>query len=100
MKHLVGKQITESVEFLGDTVEVKKLSVSEVMGIQRLFNKSQKSKAEDSQIQLLRDVIRIAVVDAEELTDEDFDSFPLGELNKLSEDILRISGLSGPEVGN
>jgi hypothetical protein len=53
--------------------------------------------AEDQdQLALLRSVIRIAVVDAEDLTDEEMDSFPVAELTKLSEAIMGI----GDDEGN
>lgn len=100
MKHLVGKVITKKVPFMGDEVEVRKMSVSEVMKVQELVNKSNKSKAEDAQIGLLRDVIRLAVVGADEITDEDFNTFPIGELSDLSNEILAFSGLGDASAGN
>jgi hypothetical protein len=78
---------------MGDEVEVKKLSVKEVLKIQKIVDKSQKSKTEESQLKLLQDVIKVAVVGAEEISEEDFNQFPLGELNKLTESILQLSGL-------
>jgi len=95
MKHLVGKQIIEKVPFMGDEVEIRKLSVTEVMKVQELVKKSSKSKAEDSELSLLRDVIRLAVIGADELSDEDFNTFPIGELSDVSNHILRFSGLGG-----
>lgn len=95
MKHLVGKQITKKVPFMGDEVEIKKLSVKEVIKVQDLTKAATKSKDETSQLGLLKDVIRLAVVGADELTDEDFDQFPIGELNDVSNEILKYSGLLG-----
>jgi hypothetical protein len=100
MKHLVGKVITKKVPFMGDEVEVRKMSVSEVMKIQELVKKANKSKAEDSQLGLLRDVIRLAVLGADEITDEDFNTFPIGELSELSNEILGFSGLGESAAGN
>jgi hypothetical protein len=100
MKHLVGKVITKKVPFMGDEVEVRKMSVSEVMQIQELVKKANKSKAEDSQLGLLRDVIRLAVIGADEITDEDFNTFPIGELSELSNEILGFSGLGEAAAGN
>jgi hypothetical protein len=86
---------------MSDEVEIRKLSVSEVLKVQKLVAKSTKSKSESAQIDLLKDVIRLAVIDAETLTDDDFNTFPIGELNELSEEILDYSGLSGgPKQGN
>lgn len=100
MKHLVGKVITKKVEFMGDKVEVRKMSVAEVMDVQKVVKESAKSKSDDSQISLLRDVIRIAVVGADELSDQDFNTFPIAELNELSNAILTFSGLGDNDAGN
>lgn len=101
MKHLVGKLVTKKVPFCGDEVEIKKLSVSEVLKVQSLVTKTSKSKDEKDQISLLRDILRIAVVGAEDMTDADFDTFPLGELSEITESILAFSGLKDSStVGN
>lgn len=99
MKHLVGKKITEKVEFMGDSVEVKKLTVSEVFNIQDLIKRSQNKKDEYDDVALIKDVIRLAVIGAEEITDEEFNDFPIGELTTLSSSIMSIAGLAN-EVGN
>jgi len=99
MKHLVGKKITEKVEFMGDSVEVKKLTVSEVLNIQDLIKRAQNKKDEYDDVALIKDVIRLAVIDAEQITDEEFNGFPIGELTTLSSNIMSIAGLAN-EVGN
>jgi hypothetical protein len=104
MKKFVGKEITVDVPFMDETVPVRKLTVLQVMEIQKFVAKANKSKAEDSQIGLIRDVLRLSVIGAEKLTDEEFNGFPLGELSKLSEQVLAVSGLGesqeAKEVGN
>jgi hypothetical protein len=95
MKHLVGKIITEKVDFMGEKIDVKKLSVGQVLQVQKLSKKVANNKAsEEESIRLLRDVVRMAVVGAEELTDEEFDTFPLEELNKISNAVLKLSGVN------
>lgn len=83
---------------MGDEVEIRKLSVTEVLKVQDLVKKSSKSKSEDAQLGLLRDVIRLSVVGASELSDADFNTFPIGELNEVSNHILRFSGLAGDDT--
>jgi len=100
MKHLVGKVIKKKVPFMGDEVEIRKLSVAEVMDVQKMVNKATKAKGEDAQLGLLRDVIRLATIGAEEISDEDFNTFPIAELNELSTAILGFSGLGDEETGN
>jgi hypothetical protein len=97
MKHLVNKSITEKVPFMGDEVEVRKLTVGQIMDMQKIIQKAEKSKADDAQLKLLCDIIKIAVVGAEDLSEEDFSSFPLGELSELSTHVMRVSGLGGVE---
>jgi hypothetical protein len=103
MKHLVGKIITEKVPFMGEEVEVRKLSVGQVIKVQELTKEFNKKKgSDDASVKLLREVIKLAVVGAEELTDEDFNTFPLEELNQVSEAILALSGVNktGKNEGN
>jgi len=95
MKHLVGKVITKKVPFMGEEVEIRKLSVNEVLKVQKIVQKASKAKGEESQIMLLQDVIKVAVPEAEGLTSEDFKTFPIGELSELTESILAFAGLSG-----
>jgi len=90
MKHLVGKQQTKKVAFAGDEVEVRKLSISQVKSIQDILNDKKKSKDE---MLVLREVLRLAVIGAEEMTDEDFDTFAPADLAELSEEIMQYCGL-------
>jgi hypothetical protein len=97
MKHLINKELTEKVPFMGDEGEVRKLTVGTIMDLQKIIQKAEKSKDDKAQLKLLCDIIKVAVVGAEELTDEDFESFPLSELTELSNHVMRVSGLGGTE---
>jgi len=100
MKHLVGKTITEKVPFMGDKVEVKKLTVGEILDLQKVIAKVGDSEDAKAQIGLLRDIIKVAVIGADELSDADFDTFPIEELNRLSNKVMELSGLAGGTEGN
>jgi len=91
MKKFVNKQLTEVVPFMGEEVDVRQLSISSVLKIQELVKKAEKSKAESAQINLMKDVLRMAVVGAEEMTNEEFDTLPLGELTTWSTKVLARS---------
>jgi len=97
MKHLVGKKLPKKIKFMGEEVTIKKLSISEVLEIQKEYK-----EAEGSQdIGILKTIIRLAVEGASELSDEDIDSFPLDELANLSNEIIKYSGMDkGTAVGN
>jgi hypothetical protein len=96
MKHLVGKKITKKIPFMDSEVELKKLSVKEVQQVQKLVKANEKNKDENSQIKLLTDLLKISVIGADELSDEEFSTFPIGDLTFLSEEIMSYSGLSAP----
>jgi len=96
MKHLVGKKISKKVDFMGDKVEIKKLTVNEVLKIQE----ATKNTSEEDQINTLRVILRSAVVGADELSDEDIATFPLEELTSLSAEIVKYSGMVGATEGN
>lgn len=97
MKHLVGKQMTRKVPFMGDEVEVKQLTVGQAREIEALTKEVNKLPEEDrDHVGLLHKVIRLAVVGAEELSDEELDGFPISELSTLSQSIMGDGG----EVGN
>lgn len=92
IKNLVGKKITKEVKFMGESVTINKLSVSEVLDIQV---KAKELEGNDTEgFTLLKSVIRSAVQGAEELSNEDFDTFPMDELSKLSNEIMKFSGLN------
>jgi len=100
MKHLIGKVQTKEVDFMEDKVTIRKLSIDSVMKLRDIIKNA---KEESEQMDVLRSVLRMAVVDAEDMTDEQFNTFPPQELNFLSEQILAYCGLSdgaGAEVGN
>ena len=82
---------------MGDKVEVRKLTVGQVMELQGIINAANDSEDESAQLKLLCDIIKVAVVGADEITDEEFESFPIQELTGLSEHIMRLSGLGGKE---
>lgn len=95
MKHLVGKEIIKDFDFMGDTVKVRKLSVREVLDVQKQINKMSKSKDENAQIGIIRELLRKTVIDADKMSDEEFDAFPLGELSELVEKSVEFSGMGG-----
>jgi hypothetical protein len=96
IKSLVGQRMTKTVKFLNSDVKISKLSVAEVLDIQ---NKAKDiEKDETAGLELLKTVIRSAVEGGKDLDDGDFDDFPMDELSKLSNEIMKYSGL-GQEAG-
>ena len=99
-KTLVGRRATKKFSFLGTDVEVNKLSINQVNAIQeqvaalpKIVEGEDASEASRAHLKLMISVIKLAVVGADEVSDEDFMNFPLSDLQKLSDDVLRHSGL-------
>lgn len=98
IKALVGKRMTKKVKFMDSDVVIEKLSVSQVMEIQEKAKTISEAADDTSGLDLLKFVIRTSVEGANELSDEDFASFPMDELSKLSEAVMAFSGM-GREQG-
>lgn len=98
MKHLVGKNVKKKVKFLGEEIEIKKLSVKEVLEVQE----ATKTTEENEQLKALHKIIRLAVTGADELTDDEISEFPLEDLTTLSAEIVKYSGMvaGAVEAGN
>ena len=54
-------------------------------------------KDESKSLDILKELIRIAVVGAADFTDEEFSEFPIGELTTLSNEIMSFSGLGNAQ---
>lgn len=94
IRALVGKRMHKKVKFMDADVVIYKLSVSEVLEIQE---KAKTTDADAQGFDVLKTIIRSAVEGASELSDEDFATFPMDELNKLSTAIMQHSGIGQDE---
>lgn len=91
----------EAVE--GGKVTLTKLSLKAVREMQDMAKDLEDATSFDSNIEAIRFVIRSGVVEAAELSDEDFDLFSLGDLAALQQKVMEYSGLAAvdvPESGN
>ena len=95
MKHLVGKKIRKTVKFAGDELEISKLSVGQVLEIQEAAKDIEGD--DEKSMDVLKLVIRLSVKGAKDLTDEDFAQFPMDELSKLSNEVMKFSGMGAAE---
>jgi len=92
---LLGRKMHKTVKFLGADVKIYKLTVAEVKEIQDKA-KSLESD-EEAGLDILRTVIRRAVEGGAELQDADFEAWPMDELSKLSNEIMKFSGIAGDQ---
>ena len=90
MKQFIGKTQTRTVPFMDGELEIRTLTVGDAKTIEQKTKEVNKVKKGESvdQLALLRFVIRLAVVGAADMTDEELDGFPISALTKLSEAIM------------
>jgi|SaaInl4_135m_RNA_FD_contig_123_15922_length_8777_multi_4_in_0_out_2_7 hypothetical protein len=109
MRALAGKVISKKIDFMGVRITINKLSVAQVFEVQARVKeleenakeaKETNADADDtSGVELLRFVIKMAVPDAADITDEEFEGYPLDELSTLSDQIMKYSGMAA-KAGN
>lgn len=102
MRNLIGQATpVKAVEFLGkpNAVEVRKLSGAEVKAFQAFIKKAAaKLPPEDQGLAMQNYVIRAGVVGAQDMTDEELDSFPYDENAKLAKAVLVFTGIQVDEA--
>ena len=90
IQQLVARRVTKKVSFMGEEIEIAKLSIRDVEGVQELVKSDSGTKETD----LLFFVLRRGVVGLEATTtDDDLRGLPLQEVAQLSEEIMTFSGL-------
>jgi hypothetical protein len=100
MRNLIGKvRDTAEVDFMGSKLEVVSLTVSEIRKFQKFVKEAQAEESEDGALGIQRQLIRMGVVGAEDMTDEELDGFPIKALADLSRAILEHNGLNPDESG-
>ena len=90
MKHIKNKVLIKEVEFMGDTVEIKQLSVAAVKVIQEQL----KDATDADSLETVTVLINAGVVGAE---DVDLEEFPIAALLDLSHEVMAFSGMKAEE---
>jgi len=98
---LVNKKIQKTTKFMGEDVTIFKLSIKQAQEIQAAAKRSgldgtnaEENENTEDAFAVLRLVINLGAEGASELSNEDFESFPMEEVTSLSNAIMEFSGLS------
>jgi hypothetical protein len=97
IKGMVGRKMTKAVTFMEEKVNISKLSVAQVLAIQESAKEVEAD--DDKSFALLKNIIMSSVEGGDELAEDDFKNFPLDELSKLSNEIMKFSGIAGDAKG-
>jgi len=92
LEAFVNKPQTKNVNFMDGKLSIKKLTVAEVMEIQEKAKDAGENEA--ANFDILKQVISLGAEGGENLSDEDFDNFAIDDLNKLSQEIMKWSGVA------
>lgn len=89
---LVEHRITKNIPFMNAKIEIIKLTLAETMEIQKM---AQDAAGEDPDMafKMIRDIIRMGAPAAKDFEDEQFNNFPMEDLNKLADEILKYGGM-------
>lgn len=101
MKHLINSKLpTKFYDFMGqkNSVEIRKLSAQEVLDFQTYVKSvvpqdEKEPQDADSGFAIQFYLIKKTVKDAEDISDQELKTFPLEDLSRLTEEILKFSGL-------
>ena len=88
----LSQKVKRAVKFMGLDLEIVKLSVADVLEIQRLAKDADKD--EQANLQLVAHVVRMGAPELKELTDDEIQTLPLDELSVVSNEIMKFSGLT------
>lgn len=94
MKHIKIVDITKKIPFMGQEVEIKQLTVKGVKDLQvSLSGKDANLNA----LETLATIFKNTVIGADEMTNEEFEAFPIQALTELSNEILKFNGLGAQD---
>jgi hypothetical protein len=79
--------------FMGKNVKIRRLSLAQVRDIQAKARNVNEDNPEAG-FELIKETIRMGVPIAVDISDEQFEEFPLEDLNNLSNEVLRKAGMS------
>ena len=92
LRQLINNRQTKTVNFMREKIVINRLTLAECTEIQRLARELE-TENPDKAFDLLKHVIRVGVPAADDFNDEDFENFPMADLNSLSDEVLRYAGM-------
>lgn len=92
LRTLSSERIVKRIKFMNHHVEIIKLTLSEATEIQKAA-RALDPKNDGEAFDILKLIIKMGVPAAADFEDVDFDNFPMDDLNKLSEEVLKYAGM-------
>jgi len=92
LRSLVAERQSKLIPFMKKQLRINKLTLTECTDIQAEASKIDAENPQQS-FELLKRIVRTGVPIAAEFTDDDFGVFPMDDLNKLSDEVLKYGGM-------
>ena len=90
----IGAKMKRSAKFMGEDIEIVKLSVAQVLTVRELANGAESIQDELGNLKVLSAVVKNGAPELSTLTEEELNEFPVDELTSLSNEIMTFSGLT------
>jgi hypothetical protein len=94
----VGTKVTKKVKFMGQDIEISKLTITQVMKIQAQAKVLEENASETENLKLLSIVVQEGAKELAELSLEELYEFPMDELTTLSNEVMKYSGLGNKDA--
>jgi hypothetical protein len=102
MRKLVAQLPTKEIKFMGDKITIRKISAGAVKRISAA-SKNITEENDSSTLDVLVAILNEGVVlekDEDPIDSALLEEFPLDELNKLSQEIMKFGGVPVGDMGN
>ena len=90
----LGAKVFKEVQFVGKPLNIRKLTVKEVMKVQEIAKGLANDNSDEKNLELISYVITYGANDLADVTKEEMLEFALDDLTALSNVIMGYSGLS------
>jgi hypothetical protein len=93
MTSMIGRRIEKMVKFMGEDLQIQKLTTGEMESVQEAAKANESDTDDQRAMKTLYAVIRAGVPSAADMSEADFKTFPVEDLNKLAEEIMKLTGI-------
>jgi len=92
LRSLINQRQSKNVKFMNNLVQINKLTLAECTEIQKVAKEIDVENP-DKAFDLLKHILRVGVPAATDFQDDEFESFPMEDLNSLSDEVLKYAGM-------
>ena len=96
LRNVLSVNQTKTINVLGNKLTIRKLTLAETKEIRLTAQQNEDSDDAEENFEVLKKVLMLGCPDAQELSNEEFNAFPIETLNDIARHIMKFSGLDQP----